>query len=80
MSWASGPWRSTHTKTALHCIHRVKADEAYEVGKAGEPIRSYLDIARIVGLAQEKQVDAIHPGYGFLAETQNLQEHVRVRE
>ena len=38
------------------------------MGKAGEPIRSYLNIAAIVELAQEKQVDAIHPGYGFLSE------------
>ena len=49
-------------------LHRLKADEAYQVGKAGEPIRSYLDIAAIVELAQEKGVDAIHPGYGFLSE------------
>src|SRR3954451_22535417 len=49
-------------------LHRLKADEAYQVGKAGEPIRSYLNIAGIVELAQEKQVDAIHPGYGFLSE------------
>jgi pyruvate carboxylase len=49
-------------------LHRLKADEAYQVGKAGEPIRSYLDIAAIVELAKEKQVDAIHPGYGFLSE------------
>ena len=49
-------------------LHRLKADEAYQVGKAGEPIRSYLDIPAIVGLAQGKQVDAIHPGYGFLSE------------
>src|SRR3954468_8276899 len=49
-------------------LHRLKADEAYQVGKAGEPIRSYLNIDGIVGLAQEKQVDAIHPGYGFLSE------------
>ncbi len=49
-------------------LHRLKADEAYQVGKAGEPIRSYLGIPAIVGLAQEKQVGAIHPGYGFLSE------------
>ena len=49
-------------------LHRLKADEAYQVGKAGEPIRSYLDIEAIVALAQEKEVDAIHPGYGFLSE------------
>ncbi len=42
--------------------------ESDQVGKAGEPIRSYLDIPAIVGLAQEKRVDAIHPGYGFLSE------------
>ncbi len=48
--------------------HRLKADEAYEVGRSGEPIRSYLDIPAIVELAKEKEVDAIHPGYGFLSE------------
>ena len=49
-------------------MHRLKADEAYQVGKAGEPIRSYLNIDAIITLAREKGVDAIHPGYGFLSE------------
>src|SRR5215207_10047062 len=49
-------------------LHRFKADEAYHVGKPGEPIRAYLDIPGIVHLAQEVGVDAIHPGYGFLSE------------
>jgi pyruvate carboxylase len=49
-------------------LHRLKADEAYQVGKAGEPIKSYLNIDAIVALAKEKGVDAIHPGYGFLSE------------
>ncbi len=49
-------------------LHRFKADEAYRVGKPGEPIRAYLDIAGIVGLARQHGVDAIHPGYGFLSE------------
>jgi pyruvate carboxylase len=49
-------------------LHRFKADESYHVGKPGEPIRSYLDIAGIVGLASEIGADAIHPGYGFLSE------------
>src|ERR1700746_551332 len=48
--------------------HRLKADEASQVGRPGEPIRSYLDIESIVELAKEKGVDAIHPGYGFLSE------------
>jgi pyruvate carboxylase len=49
-------------------VHRVKADEAFQVGKPGEPIKSYLNIEAIVNLAREKGVDAIHPGYGFLSE------------
>src|ERR1700756_3949712 len=49
-------------------LHRFKADEAYTVGKPGEPIRAYLDIDEIVDLAVRHQVDAIHPGYGFLSE------------
>ena len=49
-------------------LHRFKADEAYRVGKPGEPIRAYLDIDGIVALARQHEVDAIHPGYGFLSE------------
>ena len=49
-------------------LHRFKADEAYRIGKPGEPIRAYLDIAGIVELARQREVDAIHPGYGFLSE------------
>src|SRR6476620_7342777 len=49
-------------------LHRFKADEAYRTGKPGEPLRAYLDIPGIVGLAKEVGVDAIHPRYGFLSE------------
>src|SRR5437763_11293953 len=49
-------------------LHRFKADEAYPIGKPGEPIRAYLDIDGIVALAVHLEVDAIHPGYGFLSE------------
>ncbi|MDB5308990.1 MAG: pyruvate carboxylase [Gemmataceae bacterium] len=49
-------------------LHRFKADEAYRVGKPGEPIRAYLDIPGIVKLARDVGVDAVHPGYGFLSE------------
>src|SRR4029078_10928148 len=35
-------------------MHRLKADEAYQIGKAGEPIRSYLNIEAIIALAREK--------------------------
>ncbi len=49
-------------------LHRFKADEAYPIGKPGEPIRSYLDIPGIVQLCLENKIDAVHPGYGFLSE------------
>ena len=50
------------------CIHRYKADEAYQIGAGKGPVAAYLDIESIVALASEKGVDAIHPGYGFLSE------------
>ncbi len=50
------------------CIHRYKADEAYQIGHGKGPVAAYLDIDSIVGVAKEKGVDAIHPGYGFLSE------------
>src|SRR5215471_13370300 len=55
-----------------YALHRFKADEAYLIGKAGEPIRSYLDIDSIVALAKTYEIDAIHPGYGFLSENPKL--------
>src|SRR5438552_3191264 len=51
-----------------YALHRFKADEAYPIGKSGEPLRAYLGIEEIVGLALRYGVDAIHPGYGFLSE------------
>jgi pyruvate carboxylase len=50
------------------CIHRYKADEAYQIGAGKGPVAAYLDIESIIGLAKEKGIDAIHPGYGFLSE------------
>ena len=49
-------------------LHRFKADEAYQVGVGKGPVEAYLDVAGLVALAKEKDVDAIHPGYGFLSE------------
>ncbi|MCA9109703.1 MAG: ATP-grasp domain-containing protein, partial [Planctomycetaceae bacterium] len=51
-----------------YALHRFKADEAYEIGKRGEPIQAYLDIDAIIKLAKSQDIDAIHPGYGFLSE------------
>jgi pyruvate carboxylase len=49
-------------------LHRFKADEAYRVGTPGEPIRAYLNIEGVIAEAVQHDVDAIHPGYGFLSE------------
>ena len=49
-------------------LHRTKADEAYLVGRDRGPVEAYLDIEDILRIAREARVDAIHPGYGFLAE------------
>ena len=49
-------------------LHRFKADEAYEIGGGKGPVAAYLDIEGIVALAKERDVEAIHPGYGFLSE------------
>jgi pyruvate carboxylase len=53
-------------------LHRFKADEAYLIGAGKGPVEAYLDVEGIVALAQEKGVDAIHPGYGFLSENPAL--------
>src|SRR6516165_7874314 len=49
-------------------LHRFKADEAYQVGAGKGPVEAYLDIPGIIAIAKAHEVDAIHPGYGFLAE------------
>ena len=51
-----------------YALHRFQADEAYQIGEAGEPIKNYLNIEKIVELAKQQNIDAIHPGYGFLSE------------
>lgn len=48
--------------------HRYKADEAYLIGEGKKPIEAYLDIDGIIEIAKAHDVDAIHPGYGFLSE------------
>ncbi|MDB5357495.1 MAG: pyruvate carboxylase [Phycisphaerales bacterium] len=55
-------------------LHRFKADEAYLIGppEGGAPVKGYLDIPALIAIAKEHGVDAIHPGYGFLAENADL--------
>jgi pyruvate carboxylase len=52
--------------------HRLKADEAYEIGERGHPVRAYLDPAAIVDAAVRAGADAVYPGYGFLSENPAL--------
>ncbi|HEU5222942.1 MAG TPA: pyruvate carboxylase [Candidatus Lumbricidophila sp.] len=55
-------------------LHRLKADEAYEIGEPGHPVRAYLNIDEIIRVAKESGADAIYPGYGFLSENPGLAE------
>ncbi|RXI98145.1 pyruvate carboxylase [Anaerobacillus alkaliphilus] len=57
-----------YSKEDTGAYHRYKADEAYLIGEGKKPIDAYLDIDGIIELAKRNQVDAIHPGYGFLSE------------
>jgi pyruvate carboxylase len=52
--------------------HRQKADEAYQIGEVGHPVRAYLNVDEIIRVAKECGADAIYPGYGFLSENPEL--------
>ncbi|RXS84357.1 MULTISPECIES: pyruvate carboxylase [Geobacillus] len=67
-----------YSKEDTGSYHRYKADEAYLVGEGKKPIEAYLDIEGIIEIAKAHDVDAIHPGYGFLSE--NIQFAKRCRE
>jgi len=67
-----------YSKEDSRSYHRYKADEAYLVGEGKKPIEAYLDIEGIIKIAKENEIDAIHPGYGFLSE--NIQFARRCRE
>lgn len=53
----------------LTSLHVKLADEAYNIGPAS-PRESYLNIENIIDAAKKAEVDAIHPGYGFLSENE----------
>jgi pyruvate carboxylase len=53
-------------------LHRSKADESYQIGEPGHPVRAYLSVEAIVGAAVQCGADAIYPGYGFLSENPEL--------
>jgi len=53
-------------------LHRLKADEAYEIGEPGHPVRAYLSVTEVVQAARRAGADAVYPGYGFLSENPTL--------
>ncbi len=53
-------------------FHRYKADESYLVGEGKKPIDAYLDMEGIITIAKRCGADAVHPGYGFLAENEEF--------
>jgi pyruvate carboxylase len=53
-------------------VHRLKADESYQIGERGHPVRAYLSVAEIVNAARTAGADAVYPGYGFLSENPDL--------
>lgn len=57
-------------------IHRQKADESYIVGEGLPPVAAYLNIPEIIKVCVENNVDAVHPGYGFLSERSDFAQAV----
>ena len=55
-----------------YSLHRMKADEAYQIGEPGHPLRAYLNIEEMIRVATLCGADAIYPGYGFLSENPDL--------
>ncbi len=65
---------AVHPWEDRRALHRIKADEAYEIGERGHPVRAYLDHELIVATALRAGADAVYPGYGFLSESPDLAE------
>ncbi len=55
-----------------YSLHRLKADESYQIGEPGQPVRAYLNVDEIIRVAVAAGADAIYPGYGFLSENPEL--------
>jgi pyruvate carboxylase len=55
-------------------LHRAKADESYQIGEVGHPVRAYLSVDEVIKAARKAGADAVYPGYGFLSENPDLAE------
>ncbi len=65
---------AVYSEPDSHALHVKKADQAILIGP--DPVKSYLNIHRIVDIAAKAKCDAIHPGYGFLSENPDFAEAV----
>ncbi|WP_250280127.1 pyruvate carboxylase, partial [Frankia sp. Cppng1_Ct_nod] len=65
---------AVYTPEDVGSLHRIKAHEAYELGEPGHPVRGYLDVDALLAVAKRVGADALHPGYGFLSESEALAE------
>ena len=61
-----------YSKEDRSALHRYKADETYPLPESRDPLKAYLDIDAILKIARDHEVEAIHPGYGFLSENADL--------
>src|SRR5438105_10375324 len=64
---------AVYSEADRHSLHARFADEAICIGPA-KSSRSYLDIPAVISAAEITNVDAIHPGYGFLSENSDFAE------
>src|SRR5690349_547454 len=62
------PWEDRNS------LHRLKADQSFQIGETGHPVRAYLSVEEILAAARTAGADAIYPGYGFLSENPDLAE------
>jgi acetyl-CoA carboxylase biotin carboxylase subunit len=66
---------AVYSEADREALHVMLADESYYIGPS-EPLKSYLDVERIIAAARKAGAEAIHPGYGFLSQNAFFAERV----